>query len=450
MMTIRIWIGLLILSLGVGCATLGDFASDNPGFEELPGTFPGRFLAVSDADMAGTAYADGKLEPLVNARDEATLFRDGQPHARQSAPNSVISWPQIVDVSPDGRRAYVVETKGEIDRAIEQVEDTYAAFPAGNQLTVYDVTGGNIKTMATVRNIGLSPQSVEVSANNRFLVIATEDAGTELTIVPLNEAGLPGELRRFPLNPPYQEGNFEKRIRTVHLSPDMSLLAVNVGNIRVQFYKLSYDETGLPMSFTAIGETVEPGVRLAIGRWTPDSRFFLITDVNSYESSLAMLTQKGGQVHVIEPPSVKNSGRLIDSVRVGRFAEGLEISDDGRFVASIAMERTYLPKLPFLEFWPRRRRYMLSLLALDPETGVLETLDRVRVAGVLPEDVIFDASGKHLAVAVFHRRKGPDRQRGFIDFFDITEDDKLKPQGRTQAVTRGVHDLVRIPGASAQ
>ena len=187
------------------------------------------------------------------------------------------------------------------------------------------------------------------------------------------------------------------------------------------------------------------GVRLAVGRWTPDGRHFLITDVNSYDSSFAMLTQRGGQVHVVAPPEGASAARLVDSARVGRFAEGLEISDDGTRVASIAMGRTYLPELPFLEIWPKRRTYSLHLLSLDPETGELAVLDEIRAAGVLPEDVIFDETGRNLAVATFHRRKGADRQRGFVDFFSITQDGELVAQDKTQAVMRGPHDLVRLP-----
>ena len=109
------------------------------------------------------------------------------------------------------------------------------------------------------------------------------------------------------------------------------------------------------------------------------------------------------------------------------------------------MERTYLPNLPVLAVWSKRRLYTLSLLSIDPETGMLDTLDDIRIAGVLPEDVIFDEIGRNLAVATFHRRKGPDRLRGFIDLFTITEDGQLESQGVTQPVMRGAHDLVRLP-----
>lgn len=432
----------------VGCTSLGvlgEYASDDPGLAERPGTFQGRFLSVSDADMTATAYADGVLEPFEGAEDQIVLFENGAPVANAPAPNSVISWPQIVDVSTDGRTAYVVETRGTLPADVEVVEDAFADFPEGRLLSVFEIGPQSVRPVASLDAIGANPQSVEVSPDGRFLAIATESDDAELTIVPLDATGQPGSPRRFALDPPYQPDDREKRIRTLHVSPDGQRIAVNVGNERVQFYDLSFDEDGLPNGVTATGDPIDVGVRLAVGRWTHDGRFFVVTDVNGYESSFAMLTQRGGQVHVIAPPRGETPARLVDSARVGRFAEGLEISDDGTRIASIAMERTYLPNLPFLAVWPKRRLYTLTLLSIDPETGMLDTLDDIRIAGVLPEDVIFDETGRNLAVATFHRRKGPDRLRGFIDFFTITEDGQLESQGVTQPVMRGAHDLVRLP-----
>ncbi|MEM8634879.1 MAG: beta-propeller fold lactonase family protein [Pseudomonadota bacterium] len=445
MVRFSIWVMGAIMVGVAGCAALGDYSSDDPGFEEAPGVFEGRFLAVSDADMAGTAYADGKLEPLAGAIDEVTLFSNGEPVATAAASNSVVSWPQIVDVSADGRHAYVVETRGSLGQSVEEVDSAYTAFPDGTSLRAYEIVDGQLNEVALLDDVGPNPQFVEVSPNGRFLLIGTEADGRELGIIPLDEDGRPKTPSFINLDPPYEEIDAEKRVRVAHLSPDGRTLAVNVGNVRIQFYDLIINDSGIPVRAEHKGNPIEVGVRLAVGRWTPDGRFFLITDVNGYDSSLTMLMQRGGQVHVIAPPTSEKSARLIDSSRVGRFAEGLEISDDGTRVASIAMERTYLPELVFLETWPRRRTYLLTLLSLNPETGELTELDRVHAAGVLPEDVIFDETGTNLAVATFHRRKGPDRQRGFIDFFEITDDDQLRIQGRTQAVMRGPHDLVRLP-----
>ncbi|MEM9668162.1 MAG: hypothetical protein AAF950_04480 [Pseudomonadota bacterium] len=424
---------------------MGDFTSDDPGFEETPGIFYGTFVAISDADMAGTAYADGKLEPFNGASDEMTLFRNGRSVATAAVSNSVVSWPQIAVASPDGRHIYAIETRGSLSKEIEQVESAFTAFPSGHIVSAFEVRDQKLIEVSRIENVGLNPQSIDISSNGRFLAISSETANTELTIVPLDEQGLLGEARFISMNPPFQPGDKEKRARTLHLSPDGTMIALNVGNVRYQFYSLIFDDSGVPEGVTAIGAPIEFGVRLSIGRWSRDGRFLIVTDVNAYDSGVRMLFQRGGQLHVIKAPTAETPAELIDSKRVGRFAEGLELSDDGSLIASIAMERTYLPELFFLETWPRRRTYLLTLFSFDSENGTLVERDRIRTAGVLPEDVIFDKQGSNLAVAVFHRRKGLDRKRGFIDFFEISDDLQLTPQGRTQAVMRGPHDLVRLP-----
>lgn len=77
--------------------------------------FTGQALLVaSDADMVATAYADAQLDRIAGIEDTLTLM--GLPlNAKQPAiasvqvSNSVMSWPQIIAVSPDGQRAYVAE-----------------------------------------------------------------------------------------------------------------------------------------------------------------------------------------------------------------------------------------------------------------------------------------------------------------------------------------------------
>ncbi len=442
----RSWLWILGLATAalIWAGLLADFSDDDPGFAEAPGAFAGRFLAAADADMAGTAYADGRLEPFAGAEDQLILFEDGAPVATVPAANSVVSWPQILAASPDGRRAYVVESRGGPPQNVDRLDSVYSDLPDGSALQAFAIEERRMVEIARIENVGLNPQSVEVSPGGDFLVVASERPGQELVLVPLDAQGLPGAPQSVDLAPPYRPEDAEPRIRNLHLAPDGRTLAVNVANRRVQFYELTFDSREIPNGVRPLGPPVDVGVRLAVGRWTQDSRFFLITDVNAYDSTFAMLTQRGGQVHALAAPDGEAPARVVNSVRVGRFAEGLEISDDGRYVASIAMARTYLPEWWFLEVWPRRRTYSLFLIGLDPASGRLTALDEIRAAGVLPEDVIFDETGRNLAVAVFHRRKGADRLRGFIDYFSIGEDDQLTAQGRTQAVMRGPHDLVRL------
>ena len=442
---------IIIVAAAASCAGVGDFASDDPGLREAPGAFDGRFLAVADADMAATAYADGRLEPLADSIDEVILFENGRAGATAPASNSVISWPQVVDVSDDGRFAFVVETRGPAPRIVDAYDSVYTDFPEGSTLKVFAVTsgedGGALDLVEERADLGQNLQSVEYAKGRGFVVIASETDGAELITAAIGPDGAVGAVRRFDLDPDYLVNDAERRIRTIHISPDGRTLAANIANHRVQFYRLELDANGLPQAAVKLGpQTDRLGSRLAVGKWTPDGRYFIITDTNWADSTLHMMTQGPGALTVIAPPqTATDAPRVIGKTKVGRSPEGFGVSADGAQLATINMERTYLPELPFLTAWEGRRRYSVSLLNLDPRTGALEEVDRIYQAGILPEDVIFDEDGDSLAVAVFHRRKGPDRARGFIDFFSIENGDTLVSQGVTQATVRGAHDLVRIP-----
>jgi len=438
------WQGWVLLggvaALSAGCVSVADFAHDDPGLTDGPGVFAGDFLAVSDADMAATAYADGQLEPFEGAIDTLTLFEGGERAGDIPASNSVISWPQIVDVTPDGRFAVVVETRGPAPLGLGAYDNVYTDFPAGEAVTVFAVEAGGLRLTDTQTGLCDNLQSVDIGANGQ-MVIATETVGAELVTARLDGVGKLVDVRTHDLQPPYRDDDAERRIRTIHISPDGRTLAANVANRRIQFYTIGDD--GL---VSAVGEASEDlGRRLAVGKWTPDGRFFIITDTNWADGTLHMLTQGPGSLTALTVPTQDDATpNVVSKIAVGRSPEGFGMSPDGTRIATINMERTYLPQLPPLAAWPGRRQYSVSLVSIDPETGMMGELDRIHTAGILPEDVIFDETGKNLAVAVFHRRKGPDRLRGFIDFYSI-EGDMLLRQDNTQAIMRGAHDLVRLP-----
>lgn len=122
---------VVIAGLLTAACVVADFSSDDPGFVEMPGTFVGKFLAVSDADMAGTAYADGKLELFNERMDEVTRFTDGAARITGYASNSVISWPQFVDTHGLLPRAYIVETRGPVPLTQPDMDSVYDEFPSG-------------------------------------------------------------------------------------------------------------------------------------------------------------------------------------------------------------------------------------------------------------------------------------------------------------------------------
>jgi hypothetical protein len=439
-------LGLIIaLAVGAGGFAIADKSSDDPHFRSEAGNFEGRFLAVSDASMAATAYANGLLEPFDGMQDQLTLFERGAVKAVAEASNSVVSWPTILETSADGQFAFVGETFGNLDRTVQSVESAYSGFPPGASLNVFAISNTGLTPVASLNGFGEKIQSVDFVSAMNWIVVSSEAERAELAIARLDGAGVITPPKTFSITPPYSDADTEKRIRSAMISPDGKQLAVNVANARIQFYNIETGVDGLPTSIQKNGDAIEVDGRLATSRWSPNGKFLLVADLRRTGGTVRMLTLPHGWVHVIAPPAGTQSARIVSSGKAGIFPEGFEISDDGKRVAAIAMDRTYLPDLPFLEVWPRRRQYTLTLFDLDPASGEIAVLDEIRAAGVLPEDVIFDAAGRNLAVAVFHRRKGEARQSGFVDFYTITADAKLVAQGKTQKVMRGVHDLVRLP-----
>jgi hypothetical protein len=55
------------------------------------------------------------------------------------------------------------------------------------------------------------------------------------------------------------------------------------------------------------------------------------------------------------PDDESAAPQIVATASVGRGAKGCRLSCDGRFVASINMERTYLPELFFVDSWKGRR-----------------------------------------------------------------------------------------------
>ena len=103
--------------------------------------FKGRFLlATSDADMRPSAYLDGKLGPADGA-DALTVIRLDRP-GRELRPvaipvtNSVTGPPAVVAVTPDGRYAVVIETRGPRPALANPL---LKDLPPGRTVTVVDL-----------------------------------------------------------------------------------------------------------------------------------------------------------------------------------------------------------------------------------------------------------------------------------------------------------------------
>ena len=169
-------------------------------------SFDGDLLAVSDVDQVATAYGDGILGQLSDAVDKLSFisWKDGRPAVASSVPvsNSVVSWPKVVDVSPDGRRAYVVETRAAPHKRVDQVSDVYAAFPEGKLLTVIDISQPDGISLIDRVEVGVNLASVDIRVDGKMLAIPSTKDGEELVLVSLTDDGRVGKRFAFHVDVP--------------------------------------------------------------------------------------------------------------------------------------------------------------------------------------------------------------------------------------------------------
>ncbi len=401
--------------------------------------FAGKLLVASDADQIGTAYANGVLNKVAGVEDSLTLvqfdansnFIKKQIHVS----NSVISWPSIITHSPDGRLVYVVETYGVHQREAQEVKSVYTDLPVGKQLTVLDISGLQ-PTIVQQLDIATHPKSASVNARGDLFVTSSSEKGKELVLAML-EDGLVKKPKSFAINGLERKGT-NGGVNFVTFHPTQNVIAVIKDNRDVAFYKVQQDSDDL--TITLIGEVRKVGKVLSVGNFTPDGKYFLVSDVGWGDSQLGNVFNNKGYLMSIRFNEAGNIA-LVSRAKVGLSPEGFDVSPDGKWAVAVNMRRTYLPKgLPFSLFAARKMN-SLSLVKIDAETGALTTVGKeYGFEGELPEDAVFDLNSKNIAVAIYNQRFEAFPKEGFIEFWQLRGEQLVRTSTKV-AVTRGPHSL---------
>jgi WD40 repeat protein len=411
--------------------------------------FAGRISALSDLDQAASGYANGKLLLLPGQSDQFSVI-DGDAVASVPVSNSVIGWATTYQTSPDGRYAYVAEIRGQAPPGTEQIVTPYLNFPAGSLVTIVDTAQSKPAVVAKI-NAGKNPGTLDISPSGDLLAVGTDEPDAPIRIWAL-EKGLPvGE----PLNVKvaFPKSN-RPGVRAISFDPSGKFLAANLSDKAVGFFAVNRDAAGRVTGLTPHGSIVRPdgeATVLSEVEFTPDGRHLLVSDLKwGLQTSWPMLTTKPGRLMSIRfDSSAAGKHAIASTVEVGRSPEGWGISPDGRFAVTVNMERSYLPDMPGLSWiFGGKSASSLSLVSIDPESGKLSARPTVRLAAILPEDVIFDTTGRGLALAIYERPGDGRRERGFVDFWRITgegEAARLERTSRSVQLPRGVHDLELLP-----
>jgi len=384
-----------------------------------------RLLVLSDADMAASAYLDGKLMKLQGDEDVLTIIELNEfPSSVRTSTipisNSVTNWTKSLDASNDGKTAFVAETRGSVVAGVEQVQNVFEDIPAGRFITAVDLEEpANIIAQVDVGNI---PLVAQLSPDERWLAATIEEKGREIVILPWRNRKF-GKPLYFTIS---NAGDKEVRATDLTWHPSGKYLAVTLEELgQLVFYSIDLKEERLEQ----VGEPVDIGLLPGAGQFTPDGEYYLIPDIDDWVTP--------GYLVSLRPDFEKGRHSAISRIELGRAPEGFGISPNGKSIVVANMEGSHFPISATL----RTNHSSLSLISLG-EGGQLQEVDRQKFSGILPENVAFDEDGDMIVVAIYDYNDLGNRQ-GAVEFWEIANNE-LRYSGTKISVTRGAHVLKLI------
>jgi len=435
---------MLIGGAYIYSASLLNTVSATPITASLNSFDGNKLLTLSDADMVGTAYANGVLMQVPNDRDTLSII-DLPIDFEQSdineiyVSNSVTSWPQVLAISPDGERAYIVETAAEIDDNRTVYENIQTNPPAGRILTVVDLESDQTQTYDVVDN----PIHVSIHPEELFVAIGSKEPNKQLALLPITTLDDPDTYQYFPIFD--RSGNPAQEITSVSWHPSGEYLAVGINRRELAFFEVTMTNE-YQIDLQQIGEQLVLGNTISYGQFTVDGNHYLTTEINwgALPGQLGYVFNPRGEIIAVRFDDTGNH-RVTSRVEVGQSPEGFAVSPHGNLIVTVDMRRTYLPDE--LTFIPGTDLNSLTLLTFDNTTGELTWIDDYGFEGVLPEHVAFDADGDALAVTIYNERENP-MNPGYIEFWNVNQTNEMPQLERTGmriSVVRGSHAIATVP-----
>lgn len=406
-------------------------------------------FAASDADMLGTSYVDGMLQPIEGAHDALSRIdvdENSVHNSEASITNSVTGWPGTLELSPDARHAYVIESRGTRPSNVERVSNVHKDLLEGRVLTTVDVSLDKPKVVR-IDDIAIDPTSVAVAPNGEWLAVAARDDDSPITFVVLNN-GVPVEVRHprlslptFPPPPPEAQAQESfAGVSYVRIAPNGHTIAIHIQSTYLILGEVTFDAEGHPSNIR-LAPALQLTKCMSVGRWSLDGRYYIVSD--THWGPTPGDTFLAGPGELVSIAIEGSSGKVVSRAKVSLSPEGMEMSRDGSLFIAVNMERTFHPdSFPF-NLIPRRKQGSLSLVSFDAHNGELKTIDGpIAFDGVLPEDAVFDREANMIAVAIFNDRVEQPKD-GWVELFaiDRSGSPKIVPTGKRIRLPRGVHDL---------
>lgn len=429
----NLFAGGTILVLGGPVVADGHLASETV----LPGITGRALVSIHDGDMVASAYVNGQLGAPETPDALTVLSLADMSVAQIEVSNSVAGAPTAVAVTPDGRFAVVSESFG--PRA--EGGTSFGDLTAGGALTLVDISDLAAPMMVGEVNVGARPDGLSISPDGNLVAVALHQSdGRGIAFVPLSD-GMLGEVSHasLPVMDPSQ------RVSHVEWHPTDDIVAIHmVDQAVIHFARVTRD--GDAVTLEQHGNSVLTSKYPFMGRFSPDGAFYLTSNLYWGPDIAGIWTEAPeGDVTTIRLGAASGDDAprhvIVDRAMTARSPEGIAISPDGEWAVTTNLEVSYAPADD-----PRHTPYSsLTLIDLDPETGLVETVGTYAYDGILPEAAAFDASGRYVMVVNYDQLEGgPDG--GSIDVWRLVEGDRPKlVQTRTSIpVPHGPHSTTLV------
>lgn len=417
-------------------ATIGTFLLSAPAVAEPSARL---VLGLSDVDMAGTAYEDGQLGAPLDATDTLLVFDPTQPDtplAQIEAPNSVFSPPEVMDTSPDGTRAVVVETL--LQRQDGQTTLAELEENPGTALRLYDLSDPSQPQMIARTEVPARPQAVSFNASGDLVAVVGLLAKNGLTLVEVGEGF--GSPQTFSLDLTERGDIPFDPAHNVQFHPTADIVAVNLTlRNQVVFYQVNRDDAGAPTSISQWGNLVATNKFPMSGLFTPDGTHYITSDLmwGADVQRFYGIVGQGTLTSIrLADLDASEPAHFIQGIQTGGFqAETLAISPDGTLIATSNLRTTGLPQDSALF----DAAASVSLYAFDAESGGMTLIEEEFFDAHLPQGLAFDPGGDHLYVGVNEYFDATDPvTRAGIELWEISAEGLDRTATRMPA-PRGVH-----------
>jgi Lactonase, 7-bladed beta-propeller len=411
---------------------------------------PARYLlSLSDTDMIGTAYVDGKLgapEPLPDTLSVFDLRRPGGAAVGSvGAPNSNFSPPKVMAVAAQGRVALVVETLPARTASMTLLSELEAT--PGDRMRAFDISNPTAPRLLGEAKVNARPQAVTVNPAGDLAVVAGLTPAMGLNFVPVSAAGM-GAVQTVPLPVPARADLGFEAVNLVSWHPSGRFIAVHLTfRSQIAFFEVIRSTEGA-ISLRPWGNTVLVNKFPLNGTFSPDGKHYFTSDLmwgTDVEGFFQVNTGLLTSIKIADPSSSGDAVKHFVSAVVagGLNAETIAVSPDGKLLAALALrntgrlksEATYDPKAA------------LRLYRINATSGELTLVGETMFEAALPQGLAFDPSGAFLYVGVneYGNETGP--LKGAVEVWRVRQGATPSLQRTDQRfrAPRGVHTLALIP-----